>query len=152
MWRWRTTSREFTRRGSVPLRSGEDTVDTALRRETDPLLSTKKRGSQTTLPLIWLLCVPDEIVADRRLKGVASNQVVKQGGIPQEGIPALVRMWLQDTLRGHAPGERLGELTFFDDEEASVTQGERLWYCPGCRSRLGLLSLRPWGYDLLTQS
>jgi hypothetical protein len=40
-------------------------------------------------------------------------------------------------------GERLGELTFFDDEEASVTRGERVWYCPGCRSRLSLLSVRP---------
>jgi hypothetical protein len=40
-------------------------------------------------------------------------------------------------------GEQLGELTFFDDEEASVTQGERVLYCPRCSSRLGLLSLRP---------
>ena len=40
-------------------------------------------------------------------------------------------------------GEQLGELTFIDDEEASVTQGERVRYCPGCGSRLGLLSLRP---------
>ena len=40
-------------------------------------------------------------------------------------------------------GERLGELTFFDDEEASVTRGERVWYCPGCRKRLSLLSVRP---------
>lgn len=39
-------------------------------------------------------------------------------------------------------GEQLGELTFFDDEETSVTQGERVWHCPGCRSRLGFLSLR----------
>ena len=43
-------------------------------------------------------------------------------------------------------GERLCELTFFDDEEASVTQGERVRYCPGCRSRLGLLSVRPRGW------
>src|SRR5215217_4686204 len=40
-------------------------------------------------------------------------------------------------------GERLGELTFFDDEEASVIQGERIWYCPGCHSRLSLLSVQP---------
>jgi len=40
-------------------------------------------------------------------------------------------------------GERSGELTFFDDEEASVTRGERVWYCPGCRNRLSLLSVRP---------
>jgi hypothetical protein len=43
-------------------------------------------------------------------------------------------------------GERLGELTFFDDEEASVTQGKRVRYCPGCRSRLSLLSVRPRGW------
>ena len=40
-------------------------------------------------------------------------------------------------------GEQLGQLTFFDDEEASATQGERIWFCPGCRSRLDLLSFRP---------
>jgi hypothetical protein len=40
-------------------------------------------------------------------------------------------------------GEQLGQLTFFDDEEASPTQGERIWFCPGCRSRLDLLSFRP---------
>jgi hypothetical protein len=43
-------------------------------------------------------------------------------------------------------GERLGELTFFDEEEVSVTQGERVRYCPGCRSRLSLLSVRPRGW------
>ena len=40
-------------------------------------------------------------------------------------------------------GEQLGQLRFFDDEEASVTRGERIWFCPGCRSRLDLLSFRP---------
>ena len=39
----------------------------------------------------------------------------------------------------------MGEVTFFDDEKASVTRGERVWYCPGCRSRLGLPSLRSRG-------
>ena len=48
-------------------------------------------------------------------------------------------------------GERLGELTFFDDEEASATQGARVWYCPGCRSRLSLLSLRPRGWTRALQ-
>jgi len=43
-------------------------------------------------------------------------------------------------------GERLGELTFFDEVEVSVTQGERVRYCPGCRSRLSLLSVRPRGW------
>lgn len=40
-------------------------------------------------------------------------------------------------------GERLGELAFFDNEEASTTWGEQVVYCPGCRSRLGLQALRP---------
>jgi hypothetical protein len=42
-------------------------------------------------------------------------------------------------------GEQLGEVMFFDDEKASVTRGEQVWYCPGCRNRLGLTSLRPRG-------
>ncbi len=39
-------------------------------------------------------------------------------------------------------GEQLGGLVFFDDEEASVTQGERVRHCPGCQSLLGLPGLR----------
>jgi hypothetical protein len=39
-------------------------------------------------------------------------------------------------------GERLGDLVFFDDEEASVTQGERVLRCPGCHNLLGLPGLR----------
>jgi len=39
-------------------------------------------------------------------------------------------------------GESLGVLVFFDDEETSVTRGERVWRCPRCRRRLGLLSFR----------
>jgi hypothetical protein len=38
-------------------------------------------------------------------------------------------------------GENLGELVFFDDKEASSTWGERVWHCPGCNDRLGLLGL-----------
>jgi hypothetical protein len=40
-------------------------------------------------------------------------------------------------------GQQLGQLTFFDDEEASATRGEQIWYCPGCQNRLDLLSFRP---------
>ncbi len=39
-------------------------------------------------------------------------------------------------------GECLGEVAFFDDKEASTTQGERVWDCPQCRDRLALPSLR----------
>jgi hypothetical protein len=39
-------------------------------------------------------------------------------------------------------GECLGEIAFFDDKEASTTQGERLWDCPRCHDRLALPSLR----------
>ena len=39
-------------------------------------------------------------------------------------------------------GEQLGGLIFFDDEEASVTQGEQVLHCPGCQSLLGLSRLR----------
>ncbi|MBA2712471.1 MAG: hypothetical protein H0U55_02820 [Rubrobacteraceae bacterium] len=40
-------------------------------------------------------------------------------------------------------GESLGEFVFIDDKEASTTWGERVWNCPGCHDRLGLLGLRP---------
>jgi hypothetical protein len=39
-------------------------------------------------------------------------------------------------------GESLGEIAFFDDKEASTTQGERLLDCPRCHDRLTLTSLR----------
>jgi hypothetical protein len=39
-------------------------------------------------------------------------------------------------------GERLGGLVFFDDKDASMTRGERVWHCPGCHGLLGLLGLR----------
>jgi hypothetical protein len=35
-------------------------------------------------------------------------------------------------------GERLGFLSFFDDEPDSQTRGERVLECPGCGKRLGL--------------
>jgi hypothetical protein len=39
-------------------------------------------------------------------------------------------------------GECLGEIAFFDDKEASTTQGEQLWNCPRCHDRLTLPGLR----------
>jgi hypothetical protein len=38
-------------------------------------------------------------------------------------------------------GESLGEFAFFDDKEASTTWGERVWHCPGCNDKLGILGL-----------
>jgi hypothetical protein len=35
-------------------------------------------------------------------------------------------------------GERLGLLTFFDDEPLSSTLGERVECCPGCGKRLAI--------------
>lgn len=37
-------------------------------------------------------------------------------------------------------GDGLAVLEFFDDEETSATRDEKVWRCPGCQSRLGLLS------------
>jgi hypothetical protein len=45
-------------------------------------------------------------------------------------------------------GERLGELAFFNDEETSSTQGERIWNCPGCRSPLRLPDLQSKGWTM----
>ena len=39
-------------------------------------------------------------------------------------------------------GDGLAMLVFFDDEETSATRGERVLLCPGCHSRLSLLSFR----------
>lgn len=40
-------------------------------------------------------------------------------------------------------GNQLGGLVFFDDEETSRTQGEKVEQCPGCNSRLDLPGLHP---------
>jgi hypothetical protein len=40
-------------------------------------------------------------------------------------------------------GDALGEIVFFDDQESSITYGERVGYCPGCHDRLSIASLRP---------
>jgi hypothetical protein len=68
---------------------------------------------------------------------------VKRGAAPKRAYQLLCECSHKVLCEVMRHGEQLGELTFFDDEEASVTQGERVRYCPGCGSRLGLLSLRP---------
>jgi hypothetical protein len=40
-------------------------------------------------------------------------------------------------------GDGLGEIAFFDDQETSVTYGERVRYCLGCQDRLSIAGLRP---------
>ena len=40
-------------------------------------------------------------------------------------------------------GDGLAMLVFFDEEEASETRDEQIWSCPGCHSRLSLLSFQP---------
>jgi hypothetical protein len=76
-------------------------------------------------------------------EGRSIDAGVEQGGAPNRAYQLLCECSYKVRCEVMRHGERLGELTFFDDEEASVTQGERVWYCPGCRSRLDLLSLRP---------
>jgi hypothetical protein len=76
---------------------------------------------------------------------------VQRSGAPSRAYQLLCGCSYKIRCEVMRHGERLGELTFFDDEEASVTQGERVRYCPGCRSRLSLLSVRPRGW-IKTQS
>lgn len=71
---------------------------------------------------------------------------VQRSGAPSKTYQLLCECSYKVRCEVMRHGERLGELTFFDDEEASVTRGERVWYCPGCRSRLSLLSVRPRGW------
>ena len=40
-------------------------------------------------------------------------------------------------------GDGLGEIVFFDDQETSITYGEKVRYCPGCSDRLSIVGLRP---------
>ena len=40
-------------------------------------------------------------------------------------------------------GERLGFLTFFDEEEASPTYGEKVKHCPRCGQKLAIHNLLP---------
>jgi hypothetical protein len=71
---------------------------------------------------------------------------VQRSGAPNRAYQLLCGCSYKVRCEVMRHGERLGELMFFDDEEASVTQGERVRYCPACRSRLTLLSLRPRGW------
>lgn len=73
----------------------------------------------------------------------AEGLSVQRSGAPNRAYQLLCECSYKVRCEVMRHGERLGELTFFDDEEASVTRGERVWYCPGCRSRLSLLSVRP---------
>jgi hypothetical protein len=76
-------------------------------------------------------------------EGRSIDAGVKRGGAPKRMYHLLCECNYKVRCEVVRHGERLGELTFFDEEEGSITQGERVWYCPGCRSRLSLLSLRP---------
>jgi hypothetical protein len=78
-------------------------------------------------------------------QGRSIDADVELGAFPERVYHLLCECSYKVRCEVKRHGEQLGQLTFFDDEEASPTQGERVWYCPGCRSRLGLLSLRPWG-------
>ena len=60
----------------------------------------------------------------------------------QEGYRLLCKCNYKVRCEVMSYGERLGVLAFFDDEETSATQGERIWNCPGCRSTLRLLDLQ----------
>ena len=76
---------------------------------------------------------------------------VQRSGAPSWAYQLLCKCSYKVRCEVMRHGERLGELTFSDDEEASVTQGERVQYCPGCHNLLSLLSLRPRGW-IKTQS
>jgi hypothetical protein len=71
---------------------------------------------------------------------------VKRSGAPNGAYQLLCKCSYKVRCEVMRHSERLGELTFFDDEEASVIQGERVRYCPGCRSQLSLLSVRHRGW------
>jgi hypothetical protein len=71
---------------------------------------------------------------------------VQRRGAPDRAYQLLCECGYKVRCEVMRHGERLGELTFFDDEEETVTRGERVRYCPGCRSRLSLLSVRPRGW------
>jgi hypothetical protein len=71
----------------------------------------------------------------------AEGLSVQRNGAPNSAYQLLCECSHKVLCEVMRHGERLGGLTFFDDEEASVTQGERVRYCPGCRSWLSLLSV-----------
>src|SRR5829696_1057630 len=112
--RRRTPPREFTSRRSVLLRGGEVTVDTLS--ETTDLLPSKEQDRRRSSAV-----GSDETVVDRR-----RWLVVPRRDAPSRAYQLSCRCSYKVRCEVMRHGERLGELTFFDDEEASVTQGERV--------------------------
>jgi hypothetical protein len=89
---------------------------------------------------------PPPAIPMRQWPTDAEGLGVQQSGAPGKTYQLLCKCSYKIRCEIIRHGERLGELTFFDDEEASLTQGEGVRYCPGCRSRLNLLSVRPRGW------
>jgi hypothetical protein len=85
---------------------------------------------------IWQSSVP------LRPRPTYEGRSVERGGATGRTYQLLCKCSYKVRCEIMRHGEQLGEVTFFDDEMASVTRGERIWYCPGCHSRLGLPSLR----------
>src|SRR5918994_271102 len=106
---------EFTNRGSVPLRGGEDSVDTPSQK-TD-LLPTKEQDRRR----------PSAVVPMRPWPTDVEGLSVQRGGAPDRAYQLLC------------------ECSYRVRCEV-MCHGERVRYCPGCRSRLSLLSVRPRGW------
>jgi hypothetical protein len=111
-----------------------------------PHSSTFGEQDHRRLYAIWVLSVP---MRPRPTNAAGRNfepGVVKRNGAPERTyqLRCVCSYKVRCEVMRHR--ERLGELTFFDDEEVSVTQGERVWYRTGCHNRLGLLSLGPRGW------
>src|ERR687898_535598 len=88
------------------------------------------------------LCLISFVAARPSMTGIRTSMRIRFG-LKRQHCERACRPLAADLLSGCSykvrcevmrHGERLGELTFFDDEETSVTQGERVRYCPGCRS------------------
>jgi hypothetical protein len=133
--RTRTSPRESSRRDSVLLCGGGVAVDPPSRKAC-PLPAMGQDHER--LSAIRPLCVPM-----RPKLTNAEGPSVEPSEAPMRAYRLLCECSYKVLCCIIRHGERLGELAFFDDDEASVTRGERVWYCPGCRSRLGLLSLQP---------
>lgn len=124
----------------APLRGCGATVDTPSR--ATGLSSTKEEG-HLQLSATWPDFVKLSLWPTDGWHGVDAG--VERGGALEKAYQLLCECSYKLRCEVLSHGEQLGAVTFFDDDEASVTQGERIWCCPGCRSRLGLLSLRPRG-------
>ena len=91
--------------------------------ETELLLWRRKRiNRQHTAKR--LLCVPMR-AQPTDPEGLGIEAVIKQGGSPKRAYQLLCECSYKVRCEIMHQGERLGELTFFDDDESSVTQGER---------------------------